>query len=102
MKTFIWIAPRLCWVALVVVLVVWTSSTNGRSAGGDPKLQKLLNLHYFFMTVAWYASHRAQSTVTCVCSVIFFRGRVLGKERCWGRLDEYWRIERQSMMTSSL
>lgn len=58
MKTFIWIAPRLCWVALLVALVVWTSSTNGRSAGGEPKLQKLLNLHYFFMTVAWYAAHK--------------------------------------------
>ncbi|BDA45956.1 probable cytochrome b561 [Coccomyxa sp. Obi] len=53
MKTFIWIAPRICWVALLVVLVIWTSTTTGRSAGGEPKLQKLLNLHYFFMTVAW-------------------------------------------------
>lgn len=60
MKTFVWIAPRLCWVALLVVLVVWISSTNGRSAGGEPKLQKLLNLHYLFMTVAWYAAYSSK------------------------------------------
>lgn len=57
MKKFVWLAPRLCWVALLVLLLVWMWSTQGRSSHGNREVQRTLNLHYVFMTVAWYAIH---------------------------------------------
>lgn len=53
MKGFVWLAPRICWGLLLILLIVWTFLTKGRSANGEENLQRFLNLHYLFMTIAW-------------------------------------------------
>ena len=64
----LWALPRACWIAFLVLMLVWIVHTQHGFAFAKIMMgsQGFLSYHYVFMTVAWCALNPFHA-LQCVC-----------------------------------
>ena len=66
----LWALPRACWIAFLVLMLVWIVHTQHGFAYAKTMMgsQGFLSYHYVFMTVAWCAMILIHVCCACDCA----------------------------------